>query len=149
MAESARLGEHEQPPLASIGGSGTTRVSSSLLCIAIDMRYGRCGCRPAHKARNCQYCGCKYEYDDQNDQPVLFEHHHSPWKSYILILLSLLLWLVGAGNVFEARAIAGGMIVGRGHAPGGPVFTGDVGINKSAIAMRSHSAMCALFKHAY
>src|SRR5258708_2944395 len=84
MAESARLGKHEQPSLASIGGSGTTRTSSSLLYIAIDMRYGRCGCRPAHKARNCQYCGCKYEYDDQNDQPVLFEHLYSLWKSYIL-----------------------------------------------------------------
>src|SRR6266446_10895567 len=96
MAESARLGKHEQPPLASIGSSGTTRASSSLLLsIAIDMRYGRCGCWPVHKTRNCQYCGCKYEYDDQNDQPVLFEHHYSPWKSYILILLSLLLWLVG------------------------------------------------------
>ena len=58
-------------------------------------------------------------------------------------MLSLLLWLVGAGNVFEARAIAGGMIVSRVHTAGGPVFTGDVGINKSAVAMCSHSAMRA------
>ena len=56
----------------------------------------------------------------------------------------LLLWSIGAANVLEAWAIAGGMIVGGIYAPGGEIFTRDIGRDKFAVSMRSHDAVHTL-----
>src|ERR1041385_3038548 len=56
---------------------------------------------------------------------------------------------IGASNTLEARAIAGGMIVSWVDTTGWKIFTGDVGADELAIAVRRHHARRSLVYRAH